>query len=345
MKIGFYSTQDKYKVWGVGVYAKNLLAALHKIPNTSIQEFSNISEISDADVVHYPYFEFFRKSMPYRIKFPIVVTLHDITPLLFPKHYPPGVYGTVMAFLQKIVLRRVDAVITDSDSSKHDIEHLLGVAPEKIFRVYLASDPGFMVIHDNARLRETVRKYKLQDKFLIYVGNINWNKNIYSIAQASVALGLDLYLIGKNFNQRDNLDHAELASFKAFLQKFGNNPLIHMPGFIPQEDLVSIMNLGTCLMMPSYYEGFALPILEAQACNLPVVTSNVSSMPEVAGKGAILVDPEDLKQIISAVRSLQNPNFKRKLVHDGAENVKRFSWKKCAEETLAVYSTLAFGRQ
>lgn len=325
------------KTRGVGVYAKNLYEALKKYTELDVKL---VEEKTDEkfDLVHYPYFDLFARTLKVKSEVKILVTIHDVTPLFFPKAYPPGVRGSFKHFLQKQTLKKVDGVITDSEASKKDIVKYLKYSSEKVFPVYLAQSDKFKVITDKDKKRKVKEKYNLPEKFAVFVGNVNFNKNLLNQTQACIEAGLDFCLIGSSFEKKENLDHPELESYKHFLEKYEKNPLVHILGFVEDDDLVAILNLAAVSMFASTYEGFGLPILEAQACGIPVITSNVSSTPEVAGDGAILVDPENVKEIKVAIDSiLNNDKLRKEMIDKGFKNLKRFSWEKTAKETASIY--------
>lgn len=327
-----------HKTRGIGTYTRNLIESLREMKDVKVQEFSQIWEASDADLVHYPFFDLFQKTLPAKRVLPTVVTVYDTTPLIFPKHYPPGVKGKINNFLQILALRKVDAVITISEVSKNDIKKYLGVNKDKIYPIHLAPAGHFRVVKDKKTLDQVAKKYKLPGSFALYMGNVNWNKNLSNLTQACVDEGRDLVLVGKDFEDRSNLDHPERKSYKEFLHKFSDNPLVHILGFVPEEDLVGIVNLANVTLLPSFYEGFGLPILESQICGTPVITSNISSMPEVVGEGALLVDPYDVGSIRSAIKKIFDDQDVRKiLVEKGFDNVKKFSWEETARQTVDIY--------
>lgn len=321
---------------GIGYYAKNLFESLKKYTNLDVKLVQE-NGIIDADLIHYPFFDLFRPTLNINKKIPFVVTVHDVTPLLFPKAYPKGIKGTLNLYRQKISLKKAKAIITDSDSSKKDISNLLRIDKEKIFTVHLSFSENFKNSEDKKFSEKIKNKYNLPNNFVLYVGSVNWNKNLINTTQAAIESNTDLVLIGKGFEIKDNLDHPELKSYSDFLNKYEGHSKVHILGFVPDEELVEIMSFAKALMFVSRYEGFGLPILEAQACGLPVITSNISSMPEVAGKGAILVDPDSITQIADAIKKTDDSSCRENLKKLGLENLKRFSWEKTAKETLKVY--------
>lgn len=329
-----------HKTRGIGSYTQNLLNELKKNPELEIQEFIDLKEVKTADVVHLPYFDLFKHTLPIKKRFPFVVTIHDVTPLIFPDNYPKGIKGSFNYEFQKLALKNVSAVITDSVASKKDIATFLKLSLDKIYSIYLAPSPEFKIIKDKEYLSSIKQKYQLPDEFVLYTGNVNWNKNLLNIAQACKKADISLVLVGSGFDQKQNLNHPELRSFKEFINLYENDPMIKMIGYIDKEDLVGIMNLASMLMLVSFYEGFGLPILEAQACGVPVITSNVSSMPEVLGEGGMLVDPYNVEEIADAMIRVLDKDLRFKIQDLGLDNVKRFSWEKCAKETLIVYESV-----
>lgn len=346
MKVAFniLPTSTGHKTRGIGFYTKNLLEELKKRSSLQIQEFTDLGEVKDAEVVHYPYFELFNRTLPLSKKFPTVVTVHDTTPLLFPKAYPPSIKGLVNLFWQKMALKNIAAVITDSENSKKDINKFLGVAIKKIFSIPLAPSAHFKKIQNRELLNKIKQKYSLPNSFALYVGDVNWNKNLLNITQACQNIGVDLVLVGKSFEKKEDLNHPELKSYRQFLKKFSPNSQVHMLGFIEEEELVIIYNLAVVTLLPSFYEGFGLPILESQACGTPVVTSDVSSMPEVAGEGALLVNPYKVAEIEKVISSIwDDASLRLNLIKKGFDNVKKFSWEKTAAETIKVYQYVIDG--
>lgn len=343
MRVGFNTIPliSGHKTRGVGSYTRNLLDALQKRVDIEVVKFTDLKSLKNVDLVHYPFFDLFRPTLPIYNKFPTVVTIHDVIPLTFSKYYPPGVRGTINKWRQKLALLSTQAVIADSSASKKEIEKYLGVPPKKIHPVSLAATPLYHKVKDKTRLQAAKDKFSLPDKFVLYVGNVNWNKNLLNLTQACLDAGVDLVLVGKSFEQKDNLSHPELRSYNEFLQKYSHREKIHILGFVADEDLVAITCLSRALLLPSFAEGFGIPILDAQACGTPVITSRVSSMPEVSRDGALLVDPYKVEDIVRSIRLiLDDIKLRDQLIKRGFENVKRFSWQKTADETINVYNLI-----
>lgn len=340
MKVAFNvsSFDSEHSRRGVGSYTKNLLENLKRISGLEIQEFNDLKDVDRVDIAHYPQFDLFNRTLPIFKRFPTVVTIHDVIPLLYPDHYPPGLRGKMKNFIQRFALKGIGGIITDSESSRKDIIQVLGVKPDKIFKVSLAASNNFKPLTQKQVLEKTKKHYKLPENFILYIGNVNWNKNIIKMTQACVELGVNIVLLGSSFEKSQDLNHPELIDYLEFKKSFQNQPGVYVLGYVEENDLVSIINLAKATILVSYYEGFGLPILESQACGVPVITSNLSSMPEVAGSGAFLVDPYEIVSIKSGIeRVLGDEKLAKKLVLEGFENIQKFSWEKTAHETVKVY--------
>ncbi len=320
-KIGLVTTPltSGHAIRGVGFYTKRLL------PRLKEQAASHGLEIVDPttssfDLIHYPYFDLFSHTLPILKSKKTVVTIHDVIPLEFPDHYPPGFKGSLNLFLQKLSLYNVDRVITDSYASIKTIRKYLGVPHEKLKLVYLAADPIFK------KVKNPKNKFHLPKKFILYVGDINFNKNIPNLLVAAKITGLPLVIVGKQASEMPNMDlrHPELRH----LLDTKWSHVIRL-GFVSDEDLVDIYNLATVYCQPSLSEGFGLPVLEALSCGTAVACSNRSSLPEIAGDAATYFDPEDPNLIADAIQ-MASPKGSQ-------DQVNKFSWEKAAEETLLTY--------
>lgn len=339
IKVGFNVSplQNGHSSRGMGMYTRQLLAALKQRSDLEIKEFTN--EVpQDVDLIHYPFFDLFINSLQISGSRPVIVTVPDITPLLFPKHYPPGIKGKINLWKQKRELKKAAHIITLSEASKKDIVTNFKVAQSKVSSVHLAPAEIHQPLKDKTLIKKVIEKYELPDRFFLYVGSVNWNKNINGMAEAAIKADVQLVCVGKGFETQDNLEHPELQSLKLFRQRFAKDPHITILGYVEDSDLVAIENAATALLFTTYYEGFGLPVLEAQKAGLPVITSNISSLPEIAGDGALLVDPYDVQQIAEALIKLStDSDLRTRLSRAGLINVQRFSWQKTAQETADVY--------
>jgi len=330
-----------HKVRGVGFYLENLKNALIKyFPENEYIFFETGDNLpADIDLVHFPYFEPFFLELPLYKKFKTVVTVHDLTPIVFSENFPSGIKGKIKWQMQKYALKKADTIITDSKSSKKDVVKFVGVKENKVKVVYLAAREQFRRLEDNNWKSGIIKKYNLPEKFVLYVGDVTWNKNLPRLLDAIKQLKITLVMVGKSLvsenYDKDNPWNADLNRVND-LAKDDNN-IIRL-GFVSDQDLVSIYNLATVSVLPSLYEGFGLPILEAMSCGCPVVTSKEGSLEEVAGEAAYYIDAYDVESIATGIKDVFNSeNLQIKLREKGFENTQKFSWKKTAEDTVEAY--------
>lgn len=340
-----------HKVRGIGYYTKNLIDYLRKDPSITVQEFANIRDVRQADVVHYPWFDLFFHTLPFRKEFPTVVTIHDVIPLRFPNYYPVGIRGRINFYLQKFALNNCRHILTDSRQSKLDIVNYLQIPDEKITSIPLAATNDFRIISDIELLR-IKRKLNLSDEFILYVGDANWVKNLpfliegfNEIIKQPMFSSLKLVLVGGVFLKKvEDINHPELESLKRvnrLIIKLQLEDKVIRPGNVTTEELVGFYNLASVYVQPSLFEGFGLPVLEALSCGTPVVCSEKGSLPEVGGDAVVYFDPTNLKQFISVIADiLENKSLQSKLSNLGLKRAEKFSWDKMAEQTKQIYSKL-----
>ena len=195
-----------HKVRGVGFYLENLKNALVKyFPQNEYVFFESGEKLpSDIDLVHFPYFEPFFLALPIYKRFKTVVTVHDLTPIVFPEAFPRGLRGQMKWQMQRFSLKRADAILTDSQSSKEDIHKHAGIKESKIHVVPLAAGEQFRRLKiDDSRFRNIREKYGLPERFLLYVGDVTWNKNLPRLIGAVKKLKLPLVMIGKSLVSED----------------------------------------------------------------------------------------------------------------------------------------------
>src|SRR3972149_8202200 len=265
---------------GIGAYTKNLVEEFKSGKwDFDFIFFDGKNYSAGIDLVHHPYFDLYYRTLPLRRDKVRIVTIHDVIPLVFPRHYPVGIKGRINFFFQKIALKNVDAVICDSRTSKEDIANKLSVPKSKIHVVYLAASSSFRKIDDQKFLNEVSNKYKLPKDFALYVGDVNWHKNIENMLKAIKISNIDLVMVGKALVDEKIPQTREI---NGFIGKLGLSKRITKTGFIEEDDLAAIYNLAKLTLLPSYYEGFGLPVLESMACGTPVVASNISSIPEIS---------------------------------------------------------------
>jgi len=212
-----------------------------------------------------------------------------------------------------------------------DLIKILGIAGKKIRVVYLATDPKYKIIEDAQQKLNFKKKYNLPSKFILFTGGISPRKNIIRLIKVfnkSPQINRDNYLV---------LTGARGWKNRKELNLIKHNPKIIRLGFVEDKDMATLYNLATLYVYPSLYEGFGLPILEAQACGCPVVCSNVSSIPEVGGDSVHYINPYSKKSIGAGIEKvLAEKSYRKKLVDKGFSNIKRFSWEKTTKEIFNI---------
>lgn len=269
-----------------------------------------------------------------------VVTVHDLGYL----HYPQSHRTWDRRYLDwstRWSAQQAAAVLVDSAATGRDLAQAYGISAAKIHVVYLGRDESLRRVEDLDLVARTRARYNLGERYLLYVGTLQPRKNLVRVVEAfaRVISQLDLsdvrlVLAGKKGWSYDALF--------ARVSQLGLDDRVVFPGYVADEDLPALLSGAIAFVYPSLYEGFGIPVLEAGACGVPVITSNTSSLPEVAGDAAILVDPHDVDAIADAMsRIIADEALRAELARRGLENVERFSWEKCARETLAVLEQVA----
>lgn len=341
--------KSAHKYRGIGYYTTNLLKSLKQETSIEVFECTKLSDVKEANVIHYPWFDLFFHTLPLRRNLPTIVTIHDVIPLVFPQHYPTGLRGKINFILQKMALSSCRYIITDSNTSKQDIARFLKIKNEKIAVIHLAADPKFRILNNDTKLLHIKRQYHLSERFLLYVGDANRVKNLPFLIEGFREIlrtpgfsDLKLVLVGGVFLKNvENIDHPELESLKLvnkLIKQYGLDENIIRPGQLEDEELVAFYNLATLYVQPSIYEGFGLPILQAFASGTPVISSNKGSLPEVGGPAAVYFDPTNIRQFTFIARELlEDASLLNKLSKLGLKRSTQFSWKKVAEETESIY--------
>lgn len=336
-----YGNFIQHRVRGTGFYIENLKSSLLKYyPDNKYTFFTRGEKLPKIiDLAHYPYFEPFFLTLPFFSKYKTVVTVHDLTPLVFPNYFPKGTKGWLKWQIQKMSLMKADAIITDSESSRRDIVKHTGINENKIHVVYLSVNEKFKKLKSGKWEAEIRNKYNLPDKFILYVGDVTWNKNLPTLINAVKKVNINLVLIGKallseNFDKKNpwNQDlkkvHDLIKNDKKFIRL----------GFVEIENLVALYNIATAFVMPSLYEGFGLPILEAMSCGCPVISSKEGSIPEVGGNAVFYVDAFDIDSIASGIKKVFfDINLQKHLSEKGLLRARKFSWEKTTSDTLKAY--------
>lgn len=335
------------KVRGIGSYTQLLMDNIKKYDSKNEYIFFDERDklVDNVDVIHHPYFDPFFLSLSKFKDSKTVVTVHDLIPVKFSKHFPVGIRGAIKWQIQKTRLRGVDAIITDSHCSYNDIIQLVGINNKKIHVVYLATADEYKVIEDQSLLRKVKDKYELPEKFVLYVGDVTWNKNLPRLLQAIKKANVPLIMVGKALSDRKLKNEEVLNGWNKDLLRIQNmvndDKQIIRLGFVDILDLALIYNLATVLLMPSLYEGFGLPILEAMRSGCPVIASREGSLEEIGGEAVYYVDPLDSTSISNGVKKVfEDRNLQKHLSSKGEARAKKFTIEKTIRNTVEVYNQM-----
>jgi glycosyltransferase involved in cell wall biosynthesis len=292
------------------------------------------------DLLHCPYW-----SNPLWSPWPTVVTVHDVIQFVLPE-YAWRKISRVYFGLVSAGARRADAVITVSECSKRDIEKLLGLAPERIHVIGNAVDSSFFPVRDAWLLASVRERYGIGPRFILYFGGFDMRKNVPRIIQAYGRLpeGLrreyQLVIAGRY----SRLGHPLYPDPREKVRELGLDGSVVFTGQIREQDKAPLYSAAAVFAFPSLYEGFGMPVLEAMACGTPVVTSNLSALPEVAGDAGVLVDPYEPAAISTAMEELlENQSRREELSRRGLERARRYTWRQVAEQTVRVYKQIVCG--
>lgn len=265
-----------------------------------------------------------------------VITIHDLIPYIMPETVGKGY---LLKFLREVpnIIQNVDGIVTVSEYSKKDILKFFPIDPEKIFVTPLAADSIYKPL-DKYHCKELLsRKYNISSPFILYLGGFSPRKNVNALINSFVNLipnfdkDYKLVIVGPKKNLGESLNN-----------KFSySDSKIIFTGFVPQEELPIFYNSCEVFVYPSLYEGFGLPPLEAMSCGSPVITSNLTSIPEVVKDGGILINPYKEEELTNALeRILTNNKLKESLKIKALNQASNFSWKKTAEKTFQAYKTI-----
>jgi glycosyltransferase involved in cell wall biosynthesis len=271
-----------------------------------------------------------------------VVTIHDCIHLMFPQYLPNRLAYAYARSSIALASKRATRIMTVSESSKRDILRFMEVPADKIDVIYNAYDERFGVEPQEADVERVAERYQLHDEFVLYAGNVKPHKNLTRLIEAfhlvrNRGLGhLKLVLIGDEISK--------YAALRRAVHKHQLHKYVRFFGFVPEETLAVMYRLAGVFVFPSLYEGFGLPPLEAMASGTPVVTSNVSSLPEVAGDAALLVDPYDPAAIADGMYSvLTDQSVRQRLREKGLARARQFSWEASARRVHEIYTEVGGG--
>lgn len=271
----------------------------------------------------------------------LVLTVHDIIPLKHPEFAPRSKKSRLFPVYRALMRRLVsiaDLVIADSEHSSQDLVEFLGVPPAKVRRIYLGVDPKYRPLPPAAR-EETRRKLGIGGRIALFAGRADPYKNLITLVKAAEILNrkgqprCTVVVAGA-----EDPRYPEVAQYAAAA---GIRRDVVFAGSLGEEALISLYNAADVLVLPSLYEGFGLPPLEAMACGTPVICANRTSLPEVVGNAGILVEPTDAAVLAGEMeRVFTDDSLRRTMIAAGLERAKLFPWMRTARETLAAYREL-----
>jgi len=271
----------------------------------------------------------------------LVATIHDISFDIFPDTFPKAMRFRLSKLVRKSA-RKATIVLTGSENTKKDLINIYGVPSEKIDVAPYAHDEKYRFVDEREKVDEVKKKYGIPEKFILYVGAIQPRKNIdgllkacemlrekYGVERKLVIVGKEAWLYSDIIKSMKDVKHPEEIIYT---------------GYVPDEELPLLFNAAELFVCPSFYEGFGLVVLEAMACGTPVITSNVSSLPEVIGDAGIMIDPHNCEELAQAMhRVLTEPGLKEEMRKKGLERSKGFSWRHTAKRTQEVYNRISKG--
>ena len=297
------------------------------------------------DLVHMPVNE-----VPLFMPKPYVVTIHDMSNFLFGGG--SGMRENYRLYRFRRGLLKADRVIAVSEATQRDVENLLAVPPERIRKIYSAPDPRFFGTGDpyvedalEPKRQRLLERFQINYPFVLYAGRIRPHKNIPRLIEAFAVVrnelenhpvyrDLRLIIIGDEISRHPEVRRAVVQT--------RNQQYVRFFGFVPFDTLRVIYSSAAVFAFPSLYEGFGLPPLEAMATGTPVLTSSVSSLPEVVGDAAVIVNPENVFDIARGLRELLlDDSTRQRMIHAGYVQARRFDWNRTAEQVLEVYKEVA----
>src|SRR5437867_7129625 len=301
-------------------------------------EFRKILNRLGCDLVHIPHLFWLPRTLPC----PYVVTVHDVLEHMYRARDHSGLRRSLHFHLTRRVLNGAARIFAVSKFTKSEIAKLFGIPAARIEVVYNAIDERFLRGHTNDSDRQFLaERYLVTYPFILYAGRISPHKNVVRIIEAFSALKAELDKEGKYPDLKLIIIGDELSKhpdLRRTVIRGGVQNDVRFLGFVPIEVLRIFYDAAKVFIFPSLYEGFGLPPLEAMAHGTPVVTSNTSSLPEVVGNAAVLVNPENVFDIMRALhRVLLDQSLREKLKLRGYEQVTKFSWDAAARQILAVY--------
>ncbi len=284
-----------------------------------------------ADLFHSPDFV-----LPPLWKTPGIVTVHDLSFMVYPQYAVPGLEFYLRGAVPRAV-RRARLVLADSESTRRDLIRFWDTPSEKVHVLYPGLSPHFCRVEDAQRLAQVRERYRLPDRFILSVSRLEPRKNFPGLIRAFNRL-----------KERFDLPHHLVVAgskgwlYEPIFEEAARSPYreqIHFPGFVADADLPALYTLADVFAYPSFYEGFGFPPLEAMACGVPVICADNSSLPEVVGDAGILLPADDEAAWADALAQvLMDEELRRRMVVAGQARAARFTWRAAAERLVHLYA-------
>lgn len=264
-----------------------------------------------------------------------IAVIHDLIPLKYPPHFPIGLKGSLNVFLNRIALRSYDMVVTDSEQSRKDIITILKIKPERVKVIY----PCLPAIY-NLKFRIHNSNTNIQNsKFLLYVGDATWNKNLVNLAKAIKMQELPCVFAGRVFTHPKPKKNVWQNEFNEFMALAQNDKRFIFPGFIADKELIQLYQNALCNILISRDEGFGFSYLEASSQKCPSLLSDILVLREISQNSAFFVNPESPQSIVSAIKALQNDSILRNnLIKQSYARSTFFSQKNFVDDFNSIIS-------
>ena len=361
----------KINDFGIGTYIRNLVSHLAKIDSTNtyfllesestnsatLPTAENFQQIrfkdrergefnhtellrflkrQDVDVCHIPH-----DDVPRQLPCRYMVTVHDCVHILYPRRTEFSWIREARLYSKRRRLQRAEHIIAVSEATKRDVVRLYQIPEDKITVIHHALDERLSNLQPSLDTQSVLERYQIHDPYLLYAGNVRTHKNVTRLIEAFAVARTELREHPTYSRLKLLIIGDELASHQALRRTVIISRVqseVRFLGFVPYEILKVFYENASAFVFPSLYEGFGLPPLEAMACGTPVLTSNTSSLPEVVGDAAVMVNPENVFEVARGMRQiLCDENLRQQLVRKGFEQVHKFSWLTAARETLRLY--------
>ncbi len=334
------------RIFDVSRLPSNFSTVTLTIPPTTTRGYLGLRKVlreQRCDLMHMPSLFWLP---PYLPPCPFIVTVHDVLDYMYRASNGRGLRSSLHFYSTRFVLSHASRIMAVSNFTRNDVSRLFGIPSSRIEVIYNAIDERFMQGHATPEERQFIaERYQVNYPFILYAGRISPHKNLVRIIEAFSSLkaelskddllaDLKLIIIGDEVSRHPDLRRTVI---KSCVQND-----VRFLGFVPIDVLRIFYDSAKVFVFPSLYEGFGLPPLEAMSHGTPVVTSNTSSLPEVVGSGAVLVNPENVFEIRKALyRALTDKALREKLKEKGYEQVKRYSWESSVSRMLQVFDSVA----